>query len=140
MIDKNKGHIKLNDSLELTPNSNFDLIESLKLGELQEIRDIGTGYKWIDIKNIQIDHKYFIISLCFKETKLSELSIVINDNPFHLNSGWESWSEKEEKEKLNKYQDWLSQKLGNDRIFKWGEAWASYDPKSCSSSIGIRYK
>ena len=140
MIDKNKGHIKLTDTLELTPNSNFDLIESLELGEVQEIRDMGTGYKWLDIKNIQIDDKYFIISLCFKETELSELSMVINDNPFDLNSGWEIWSEKEEKEKLNKYQDWLSQELDKERIFNWGEAWVSYDPKGCYRSIGIKYK
>ena len=140
MIDKNKGHIELNDSLELTPNSNFDLIESQKLGEVQKIRDMGNGYKWIDVKNIQIGDKYFLMSLCFKGEELSELSMVINDNPFDLNSGWDSWSEKSEKEKLKKYRDWLTQEIGKEWDFNWGEVWADYDPKGESSSIGIRYK
>ncbi len=140
MIDKIKGHIKLTDSVELKPNSNFELIESQKLGEVQETRDMGNGYKWLDIKNIQINEKYFIMSLCFKQEKLSELSILISDNPFDLNSSWDNWSEKEEKEKLKKYQEWLNKELDKENEFNWGTAWASYDQKGCSTSIGIRYK
>ncbi len=140
MIDKTKGHIKLTGLLKLEPNSNFDFIEKQKLGEVQEIRDMGNGYKWLDIKNIQIEDKYFIMSLCFKEEDLTELSIVFNDKPFDLNSSWDSWSEKDEQKKLNKYQVWLKEQLGDNRNFNWGEVWADYDPKGGSSSIGIRYK
>ena len=140
MIDKNTGHIKLTDALELKPNSSFDFIESQKLGELQETRDIGNGYKWLDIKNIQIDNKYLIISLCFKEEKLSQLSMVMNDSPFDLNPDWSSWTEKQEKEDLKKYQNWLNQELGKETKFSWGEVKASYDSKGGFSSIGIRYK
>lgn len=139
MIDKNKGHIKLTNSLDLSPNLKFDLIESQKLGEVQEIRDMGHGWKWLDIKNIHIDDKYFIISLCFKDEELSEVSMVIKDSPFDLNSGWDSCCEKNEKEKLKQYQDWLTQEIGKERDFNWGEVWANYDPKGESSSIGIRY-
>ena len=140
MINKNNGHIKLNDSLELTPKLNFGLIESQNMGEVQETRDMGNGYKWLDIKNLQIGEKYFTMALCFKGEELSELRLGINDNPFDLNLGWDSWGENDEKEKLKKYQDWLCQELGKERKFNWGEAWVSYDPKGGFSSIGIRYK
>jgi hypothetical protein len=140
MIDKTKGYIRLTDSLKLEPNLSFDLIESQKLGEVQEIRDMGNGYKWIDIKNIQINNQYFIISLCFRKEELYQLSMVINDNRFDLNSGWDSWSEKIEEEKLKKHKNWLNQELNNERKFNWGEVWAEYDPRGGSSSIEIRYK
>ena len=140
MIDKTKGHIRLNDSLNLEPNSSFEMIERQKLGVLQEIRDMGNGYKWLDIKNIQIDNQYFIIFLCFKKEKLSQLTMVINDKPFELNSSWDTWSEKAEKEKLKKFENWLNKELDKERKFNWGEVWVNYDQREGSSSIGIKYK
>tara|TARA_B110000240_G_C13228293_1_gene337734 strand:- start:159 stop:581 length:423 start_codon:yes stop_codon:yes gene_type:complete len=140
MIDKINGHIRLNDSLYLEPNSSFKIIERQKLGELQEIRDMGNGYKWLDIKNIQIDNQYFIMSLCFLKEKLSQITMVTNDKPFDLNSGWDSWSEKAGKEKLKKFEKWLNKELAKERKFNWGEVWTDYDPRRGSSSIGIKYK
>ena len=139
MIDKTKGHIRLNDSIKIEPNSSFDLIERQELGGIQEIRDMGNGYKWLDIKNIQIDNQYFNMSLCFKEEILSQLTMMINDNPFDLNSDWNSWNEKVEKEKLKKYENWLNQELDKERKFNWGEVWSSYDPRGGFSSIMITY-
>lgn len=139
MIDEAKGHIKLTDLLVLKPNSKFDLIKNQKLGEVQETRDIGNGFKWLDIKNIQIGDKYFIMSLCFKEEELTGLSMVLDDNPFNLNPNWDSWSEKKENEKLKELQNWLSNEFGNKRNFTWGNVWAKYDPKERFSSIGLRY-
>lgn len=101
---------------------------------------MGNGYKWLDIKNIKIDNEYFIISLCFKEEELSELSMAVNDSRFDISSDWNSWSERKEKEDLKKYQKWLDKELGKETKFHWGVVWASYDPKGGSSSIGIRYK
>ena len=140
MIDKKKGHIKLTDSFDLIPNLKFNLIEGQNLGEVQETRDMNNGWKWLDIKNIHIGDKYFIISLCFKEEELAELSIVLKNNPFDLNPSWNKWSEKREKEKLKEYQGWVTQELGKKRNFKWGDVWTSYDSRGGFSSIGIRYK
>ena len=140
MIDKTKGHIRLNYSLSLEPNSSFEMIERQKLGVLQETRDMGNGYKWLDIVNIQIDNQYFNMSLCFIEEKLSQLIMVINDKPFDLNSGWDTWSEKVEKEKLKRFENWLNNELGQERKFNWGEVRANYDQREGSSSINIEYK
>ncbi len=115
------------------------MIEKQNLGEIQEIRDMGNGYKWLEIKNIQIDNQYFNMSLCFKMEKLSQLTMVINDKPFDLNSGWDTWSVKAEKEKLKKFENWLNKELDRERKFNWGEVWANYDPRGASSSIRIIY-
>ena len=140
MINKNNGHIRLHDSLALKPNLNIDLVENQDFEDVQETRDLGNGYKWIDIKNIQIENKYFIISLCFKENELAELSIILNDKPFDLSTSWDSWNEQDEEKKLIEYNNWLIEQLGTTRVFNWGEVWADYDPRGGSSSIGIRYK
>ena len=140
MIDRRTGNIRLTDSLELRPKLNFDLLEKQSLGEVREVRDMGNGYKWLDIKNIKIQNEYYIISLCFKEQELTELSMVVNDERFDLSSDWSTWSEEKEKEDLKKYQNWLEKELGKKTKFHWGDVWAAYDSKGGSSSIGIRYK
>lgn len=139
MIDRNTGNIKLTDSFELRPKSNFDLLEEQGLGEVREIRDMGNGYKWLDIKNIKVENQYFIIALCFKDEELSEASLVFDDSPFVLTSGWSSRRQQKEKDDLKKYQVWLGHEFGNTTKFKWGEVWTDYDPKGGSSSIRIRY-
>ena len=140
MIDRNTGNIKLTDSLELSSNSSFNLIEGQNLGQVNEVREMGNGYKWLEIKNIKIESKYFIISLGFKDDKLTELSMVVEDKQFNLTSDWNSWSERKEKEDLKKYQNWLDKELDGKTTFHWGDVWITNDPKGGSSSIGIRYK
>lgn len=115
-------------------------MEKQSLGEVREVRDMGNGYKWLDIKNIKIQNEYYIISLCFKEQELTELSMVVKDERFDLSSDWRTWSEEKEKEDLKKYQNWLDKELGKKTKFHWGDVWAAYDSKGGSSSIGIRYK
>lgn len=140
MIDRRTGNIKLTDSLKLRPKSNFDLLEGRNLGEVNKVRDMGNGYKWLDIKNIKIENEYFIISFCFKKEELTELSMVVNDKPFDLSPNWSLWNEQKAEEDLKKYQNWIRKELGEETKFNWGEIWASYDHKGRSSSIGIRYK
>lgn len=140
MIDRSTGNIKLTDSLVLSPKSNFELLEKLDLGEVREIQDMGNGYKWLIIKNIQVENKYFIISLCFKEEELTQLSMVVNEERFNLSPDWSSLSEQKEKEDLKKYQYWLNKELGKNTNFQWGDVWAAYNSKDGSSSIVIRYK
>lgn len=140
MIDRSTGNIKLTDWLEVSPKSNFDLLDGQNFGQINEVHNMGNGYKWLNIKNIKIESEYFIISLCYKDELLTELSMVVNDEQFNLSSDWSSWNEQKEKEDLKKYQNWLDKELGGKTKFPWGDVWATYDPKSGSSSIGIRYK
>jgi len=140
MIDKHTGHITLNDSFELTPSTRFCSLSKLNLGEVQEIRDMNNGWKWLDIKNLKWKNNYFILSLCFYEEELSELSILVKDKPFNVNDNWESWSKQKEQKKLNQYKKWLTEEIGEDRVFEWGNTWIEFDSKDGSTSIGIRYE
>ena len=140
MIDRRTGNIKLTGSLELSSKSKFQLLENQDLGEVQEVRDTDNGYKWLVIKNIKIENKYFIISLCYKEEELTAVEMVVNDERFNLSTDWSSWSEQKEGEDLKKYQNWLEKELGRKTKFRWGHVSASFDPKGGSSSILIEYK
>ena len=139
MINKNTGYISLNEEIQLVPNSEFASIEKLKLGETQKVRDLGNGYKWLDIKNLLFDNHHFTFQLCFLNEKLTRITMVFQNTPFDLNPSWDSWSEEHEKERLTEYQNWLTKELGKIRNFDWGEVWAAYDPKGGFSSIGISY-
>ena len=139
MIDVKTGNIKISDSFELAPKSNFSMLEGQDLGQSHILRDMGNGYKWPDIKNIHVDDEYFNISLCFKEELLIELDLIVSNEKFRLSSDWSSWSDEKEKLKLKSCQDWLDKELGGKTNFHWGNVRSSYDLKSGASSIGIRY-
>mgnify|MGYP000669303626 CR=1 FL=1 len=136
MIDPKNGNIRLNSTLSLNSNSEFQIIKSLKLGET---REMGNEWKWIDIKNITIENEYYLFSLGFKNEKLNHISFNVDDKPFDLNSNWDSWTEKQELKKYKYFKKWLNRKIGKEREFDWGSISASYDPKGGFSSIEIKY-
>ncbi len=106
MIDPKTGNIRISKSLELNSNSNFDSIRTQNLGDKTEVRDMGNGYKWLDIKNVLIENEFYIISICFKSEKLIKISFVFDEKPINISKDWNSWSEKEEKENLKKLNNW----------------------------------
>ncbi|MDW7690817.1 hypothetical protein R9C00_21335 [Flammeovirgaceae bacterium SG7u.111] len=139
MIDKNNRNIKLSDSFSLKPFSILEAVENQHLSKQQEIRDMGNGWVWLDVKNVKVRGNCFIFSLCFLNKELVELSFIIQDNPFELNPSWNSWNKQAEQNKLKHHQKWLKKELGNERDFHWGKTWVNYDSKGGFSSIGIRY-
>ena len=140
MIDSKTGNISLSNTVSLKPNSEFQKIENLELGETQEIREMGNEWKWIDIKNIKIENEYYLFSLGFKNEKLNLISFNVGNKPFEINSNWNSWTEKQELKKYKYFKKWLSREIGKKREFDWGNISAFYDPKGGISSIEIKYK
>jgi hypothetical protein len=139
VIDKKTGTIKISDSIELGPKSEFENFVSLKLGEQKETRDFGNGFKWLDFKNVKVNREYFNISFCFKNKVLLEILIVFNDRPFDLDSNWDNWNEQEEIETLKMFRGWIKRHFNEQTKFNWGEVLASFDEKSQASSIIVRY-
>ena len=139
MIDINTGNITLNKDFIINRNSNFDSVRKLELGEIQEVDDMGNGWIWLRIKNILVSGEYFNISFAFDNLKIKELSFIVSDKKFNLESKSTDWNEQKESEKLKMYQDWLKKKIGSQRQFNWGEIWTDYDKKGGCSSIGLRY-
>lgn len=140
MIDIKTGYITLNDAIVLTPESTIDSITENSLDAHTEIRDMGNGYKWLDIYNLQINREYYILSLCFEKNVLTMLTITVNGEPFNLNSDYDSWDQRDEKRVFKYHERWLKKRFGRKREFLWGNVWAEYDPRSASSSMGLRYK
>ena len=139
MIDIKTGQIIINKVLIINKNSDFDFVYKMELGEIQEVDDLGNGWIWLRIKNIETSGYFFHISFAFNNHKLKEINLIVSNKKFDLNSNWSNWSEQKELEALQFYNNWLNKEIGNQREFNWGEVWADYDPKSGSSSIGLRY-
>ena len=139
MIHKTTGRLELSESITIQANDTFEKINALKLGEVQEVRDMQNGYKWLTIKNLQVDKHFFILSLCFHNNRLISVNILVDDKRFDLNLSWIDWSEEDELTKLAVYKKWIKAELGHEGKFPWGEISASYDQKGGSTSVVVRY-
>jgi hypothetical protein len=139
MIDRATGNIKIDKKL-IKPNDPKENISLLDLAEYREEQDMKNGWTWLTEKNILADNKYFILSFGLFKNKLRMVRIVFQDNKFDLANDWNSWSETDELEKLNKFKTWLNHELGSQETFEWGNAIAYYDSKGQSSYIILEYK
>jgi len=76
------------------------------------------------------------VSLRIHGQQIDSLGIEIID----ANKTWSNWSEKTELDKKSEYDQLLVNILGcPPYIFQWGEVTSSFDPRSGSSNICIRY-
>lgn len=139
MIDKNTGNLTLDSGKAILSTTSLGEIKDFKLSEVQEEQDMGNGWVHFTVRNVEVSGTYFIITFIFHEKALESVLFVINDSPFDLNIGWESWSEQKERNNAVLYNNWLNKEIGTSRNFSWGNVWATYDPKSGGSSMGIRY-
>ena len=140
MIDQKTGCITLSPTCQLKAGTTFDDVFALSLGEVQEVVDRGKGWRWLTVRNLEVDGYYLILSLGFRANALNLIELVTSQDRFDLTRDWDSWSESDERNLLNKLQDWLRNELGHEGRFEWGYAQAIYDPKCGSSSISIRYQ
>lgn len=140
MINKQTGHITISDRIHIKPDDLYQDILSLNLGQTNKQLDHGNGWSWLQENNVFVDNKFFIIQFGFFKNELKQISLCMNDTKFKLDKGWDNWSEEKELADLEKYKEWLTNELGQQKEFAWGTVWASYDSKGGSSSIGIRYK
>lgn len=140
MIDKKTGNIELATGQVIYPSMSLERIKSMGIGESQTEREIGNGWIWHDVRNVQIQDQYFSIAFAFYNNKLNIITLIINNTRFNSNNGADPWSEKEEMQRAIIFNNWLNAEIGSERTFSWGEVWAGYDPKGGFSSITIRYK
>ena len=120
MINKKNGHLKISPEIELAPFDSFENINKLKLGEIQETRDMKNGYKWLDTKNVKIDNEYYNLSFGFLNEELKMLNFIVDDKKFDLKENWDNWTEEKEKIMEQKCKKWVINKLGHDGPFPWG--------------------
>ena len=139
MIDVKTGHLIIDNNHSITPETGLISIETMQLGESQKVRKMGSGWTWVDVKNLKIYGHYLNISFLFHGQRIRGFSFVFQGKPYDLNPGWDSWSRKAEKENLLRFNDWLDERFDGKRKLEWGKVWAAYDARSSASSVGLRW-
>lgn len=140
MIHSESGQLKISETQVVSRFANFETIQSMNLGQTQELRDLKNGWMSYDVKNLKINNHYFNLSFLFFKQKMREVSFVFQEQAFNVETkNWSSWNENTEKEQAKYFNDWLDMILDGERNFEWGIVEAAYDSKSGFSSIKIRY-
>ena len=65
--------------------------------------------------------------------------VAINLFPYSGGTSWDEWSEAKALSQRDALEKLLTSNYAGRRTFAWGEVISSYDPRSASSSISIRY-
>jgi hypothetical protein len=111
--------------------------------------DMQTGWLQVDIATTTIGARTFGVVLWFDRERLDHYSLCLVD-PRNGNS-WEGWSESKQLTLRDAHDAWLVEVLGPAERearttaeltyrFAWGEVRSTYDARSGSSSIGVRFR
>ncbi|NER18335.1 hypothetical protein [Spongiivirga citrea] len=138
MIDKKNGFIQF-DKIVIPPGCSLNSVTALKFGSAYHIDDMETGWKWLRLAYIKIRDYHFRFSFGFFKDQLELVSFVFRSTLADENEGWDNFNEEGEKQKAITFNNWLTDQLGTQRDFLWGTIEASYDPRSASSGINIKY-
>lgn len=139
MIDPQTGAISFSETVQVNSGDSIDQVSAFDFGETQLLRDMGTGWKWLTIKNIVVETNYVLVTFGFYQNVLSQLNLIVSADRFELNAGWESWSKADELNTLSRLRQWVLAEVGREGTFDWGTIQTNYDPKSGASTIHIRY-
>jgi hypothetical protein len=137
-IDQVDGHLLISNDFEVSPKTTPDNLllyfkeENVKSGDIRN--DFGSYI----ISNVKKGNTYFYGTFYFEKEILSFVSFIIDDKPI-LTGSWDSWSEKNELQKREYLDSWLTGQVGKKRSFVWGTVGAFYDNKGGQSSIVLRY-
>lgn len=140
LIDPKTGSITLLETLQINPGDTVDSVSSLALTDNQDLRDMQNGWKWLTVKNLLVHGQYYILSFGFQADALKQIELIVSKDRFDLTAGWDTWSEASERKRLTDLRIWVTNELGREGAFDWGNVQATYDRKSGSSSIMIHYK
>jgi hypothetical protein len=115
---------------------------------LKDIRKFENGYSWFDFNSFQFKNWKILLQICFKNSLLNTIELTtIEDND---SKTWNEWSEKEQINIYKRNSQFLKEillKKGNEskdkRLieydFEWGSVYSTFDKKSASCNIGVKY-
>jgi len=111
-------------------------LREVDVASLDEVarRDMGTGYVWYFIPNVNSESESILMSLCFRAGLLDSVSIAVSDK-----AQGSDWSEASERTRADRTEAWLATQGYQSGTYSWGEIWAGYDAKGGSGSAVIRY-
>lgn len=109
-----------------------------------------TGWMHIDPGPQAVDGLTFGVSLAFEGERLDGYSIWMADARF--GTSWDDGSEEKQLARRDAHDTWLTAALGPGArrpgptgpelsyTFPWGEVWSTFDARSGSSTIGVRFR
>lgn len=140
MINRETGEIRFTDTLVVSPKIDIGEAMVLTEGLQRSLDDMKNGWKWIRLKAVKSDTAQYHIGLAFNNGNLKVLDFVVDPKDSDLSDyGYENWSAEKEQNRLKKFEQWLTNEIGQQRSFDWGKIQAFFDPKASFSSIGVNY-
>ena len=140
MIDQQTGDLVLAPAGRVRAGDSLEMVTALGLGELNEVHDLPTGWKWLTARNVPVGPDYVHFQFGFCDNRLAMVSLAVSRERTALIGSWENWSERAERELLGELKHWVRAEVGREERFSWGTVTANYDEKSASSGITITYQ
>lgn len=139
MITVNNGSIEIKDKLLIiTPNLTKQVFQNSDLYE-DVVKEENKSFSIYYVKPQIIGKSKFAMTFFFNETGLIDF-ININLSNESTISSWESWNKDREMDKQIAHDKWLERNIGKSPYkYNWGEIDSTYDPRSGSSFITVRY-
>ena len=139
LIDKLTGNLVFSNSFRLTEQVKPEELISFFGHDDFTINDLKNGWKHYSIRNVKLGDTYFVFTFSYDNDLIKSVNFIVSDN-FIVTGNWNTYSEKDELEKKDYYETWLTYEIGKKREFSWGTISANYDSKGGGSSICLRYK
>lgn len=137
-VDENDGALLIKN-IDLRINrslSKNDFLNSI-LYSLVTKEDVDF-YSNYYIEKVLIEDVSFTMTLYFDDKNILFMIILKKIDDYSVD--WTAWSIEQEKARDKEHKKFLKKYLGKSkRIYEWGEVTSSFDSKSASSSIIIRY-
>lgn len=99
-----------------------------------------SGWKYYTLQNIKIGDLYFIITCNFLEKELKTISMIFGEDEIIPSDKTSSEIPgANEIKNLDKYEDWLTGQLGENRNFDWGKVEAMFHKRSGGAMVYMEY-
>jgi len=138
-IDAKTGDICIGNFIRLAPCQPKAGVASQVAEFLAGSRDHGSGYEWLDLRDLTFGSQPASLSLCFHDGSLKQAawSVQLPDAP--TEGGWPT------RDAINTELAFVRSTLWNEMAIQpgrtaWGEVWSSFDAKGFMASNGVRWQ
>ena len=140
MLDLETGNLNISDSVVIKHDADCDSVKKLHIGQIQKIRDMKSGWVWIDEKNVEINGNYFVFNFAFFNNKLSEIIFWVKDTPYNLSSIDKNSSYDDVIKAKNFHDKWLNENNIRQGRYEWGSVHSRLVERfGASSYIEVKY-
>ncbi|WP_114237612.1 hypothetical protein [Paracnuella aquatica] len=137
-IDSNTGTLLINKNIHVDRAIRPQDIVLLFGQDLVQIRELGNGWSWYMVNKVSDESPLSNLLFIFQGNSLKQINFLLSDLPAR-SASWEEWSEENELGIQRYLDDKLTECLGADRHFVWGNIGSFYDGKGGASTIVMRY-